>query len=114
MHALCAVVDWNPSGAHIYSIYKYGGSAGLLGFQQHVLPTLEWVAARAGMLHGVPDNTLQACMRQSGTAFAKRGSAVVHHQPHLHQPHVHQPRRLDRFTLFITHYHPSSCARFCQ
>ncbi len=51
-----AVVDWNPSGLNIFSVYKHGspdrGAA-------HCLPGLQWLAARAEMLHGVPDDALQ-------------------------------------------------------
>ena len=51
---LCtAVVDWNPSGMHIYSVYKHGSRA-WRGSAQYALPGLECVAVRAGMLHGVP------------------------------------------------------------
>lgn len=51
-----SVVDWNPSGVQIFCVYKYGstrrGSAfGLAG--------LQWLAARAALLHGVPDRVLQ-------------------------------------------------------
>ena len=55
-NSACAVVDWNPSGLNIFSVYKHGspdrGAA-------HCLPRLMWLAARAEMLHGVPDDALQ-------------------------------------------------------
>lgn len=50
------MVDWNPSGLSIFSVYKHG-SPDRRGV--HCLPELQWLAAKAEMLHGVPDNTLQ-------------------------------------------------------
>lgn len=50
------MVDWNPSGLNIFSVYKHG-SPDRRG--AHCLPELQWLAAKAEMLHGVPDNTLQ-------------------------------------------------------
>ena len=51
-----AVVDWNPSGLSIFSIYKHGSPDRR---ESHCLPDLQWLAARAEMLHGVPDIALQ-------------------------------------------------------
>ena len=50
------MVDWNPSGLNIFSVYKYGSTdrGGV-----HCLPGLQWLAVRAEMLHGVPDDALQ-------------------------------------------------------
>jgi DNA topoisomerase VI subunit A len=56
---LCkAVVDWNPSGVNIFCVYKFGSTA-RPGAAQFAVPELEWLAARAGSLHGVPDYVLQ-------------------------------------------------------
>lgn len=51
-------MDWNPSGVNILCIYKYGSRA-RRNAAQYAMPELEWLAARAGMLHGVPDHVLQ-------------------------------------------------------
>ena len=51
-----AVVDWNPSGLNIFSVYKHGSSERL---EDLGLPGLQWLAARAEMVHGVPDSALQ-------------------------------------------------------
>ena len=62
-----AVVDWNPSGLNIFSVYKHGSPDRGGG---HCLPDLQWLAVRAEMLHGIPDETLQvrAC---NGSQHAK-------------------------------------------
>ena len=51
-----AVVDWNPSGLNIFSVYKHGSPC---RDRAHYLPGLQWLAARAEMLQGVPDDALQ-------------------------------------------------------
>lgn len=56
-----AVVDWNPSGMLIYSIYKYGSGARRQGLAaQHALPGLQLLAVRAEMLQDVPQHVVQA------------------------------------------------------
>ena len=59
MHAWhAAVVDWNPSGAAILAVYKYG-SQRMHEAAQYALPTLRWLGARGALLHGVPNLALQ-------------------------------------------------------
>ena len=53
-------MDWNPSGLLIFSIYKHGSSERLGDLS---LPGLRWLAARAEMVHGVPDSALQVQQR---------------------------------------------------
>ena len=57
-HSVCAVVNWAPSGAHLYSFVKYGGNAGQVS-QQHAVPSLGRLAIRASMLYSMPYLTLQ-------------------------------------------------------
>ena len=58
MHGICAVVDWNPSGAAILAVYKYG-SQRMHEAARYALPTLRWLGARGALLHGVPNLALQ-------------------------------------------------------
>lgn len=53
-----AVVDWNPSGAAILAVYKYG-SQRMYEAARYALPTLGWLGARGALLHGVPNLVLQ-------------------------------------------------------
>ena len=58
MHGIPAVVDWNPSGAAILAVYKYG-SQRMHEAARYALPTLRWLGARGALLHGVPNLALQ-------------------------------------------------------
>ncbi len=57
---LCAVVDWNPAGVNIYCVYKYGSTR--RHSAQCRLSGLTWLAARAALLHGVPNHVLQVLL----------------------------------------------------
>ena len=53
------LVDWNPSGANILSIYRFGSQRMSQESSRYALPSLGWLGARHEQLRGADDGAFQ-------------------------------------------------------
>lgn len=56
---LLALVDWNPSGVAIASLYKYGSADRMMESTSYALANLRWLGARANMLEKADGDVFQ-------------------------------------------------------
>jgi meiotic recombination protein SPO11 len=71
---LLGLADWNPAGAGILALYRYGTAAG--EGARHALPGLRWLGVRGAALAAAPPEALQA-LTPRDRAVARRLAAAL-------------------------------------
>ncbi|KAK9830301.1 hypothetical protein WJX72_010874 [[Myrmecia] bisecta] len=69
------LVDWNPDGVGIVSVYKHGSAA--LESRRFVMPGLQWLGMRYDQLAGVDASRLQGLSRRDQTKIQTLTEGVL-------------------------------------
>eukprot|EP00887_Chlorella_sp_A99_P006367 scaffold3.g6367.t1 len=78
---LYALVDWNPHGVNIATIYKYGSHRMGLESPRYALPALRWLGARAGQLLRADGGAFQPLTPRDRALAGSLGAALAAASP---------------------------------